>query len=53
MSDERDSDVRFMDWILLLVMATWFVYLEVDSRIQLSQLRDLQRRIGTIEEGCK
>lgn len=51
MSEQRPQ----FDWVGLILTVgiltalVLVAYFEIDSRIQLSQLRDLQRRVGQLE----
>lgn len=44
--------LRFVIWMILFLSVIIIVYFEIDSRFQLSQLKDAQRRIGTLEQQC-
>lgn len=51
--DNRIERLRLMLIFITVVGAVLIIYLQADSWIQRSQLRDTQRRIATLEQQCK
>lgn len=55
----EDKNQRHTERLLPLLIAAitaaaiLFAYLEMDSWIQRSQLKDLQRRVGQLEQKCQ